>query len=139
MSIAPLEPTKVISVESRGFLLGGAVAATLGVGFVAVRKPGSLFPGEKTTVVTGPDYRGNQTELRFLVRSVAPHDRVAMVDDWVEVGAQALAVRSLVVEQGATFLGVATMVDGSREGVADAIPIIASLANGADLEDGAEG
>jgi len=139
MSVAPLEPTKVISVESRGFLIGGAVSATLGVGFVAVRKPGSLFPGEKATVITEPDYRGNQTELRLLVRSVVPQDRIVMVDDWVEVGAQALAVRSLVEQQGATFLGTATMVDGSREGIADAIPIVASLVNGADLDDGAEG
>jgi adenine phosphoribosyltransferase len=126
-AVAPLEPTKIVGVESRGFLLGGAVAARLGIGFVAVRRPGSLFPGEKVTIVTEPDYRGNRTELRFLVRSVSPDDRVAMVDDWIEVGAQALAVRSLVVEQGATFLGLATMVDGASGTVSDAVPVVCAL------------
>jgi len=37
--------TAVAGVESRGFLLGGAVAMELGVGFVAIRKAGALFPG----------------------------------------------------------------------------------------------
>ena len=138
-ALEPLDPDKIVSVESRGFLLGGAVAAHLGIGFVAVRKPGSLFPGEKVSIVTDPDYRGNSTELRLLVRSVGPGDRVAMVDDWIEVGAQALAVRSLVLAQGASFLGLAAMVDGSREGIAEAVPVICSLVDGESLDDGEDG
>jgi len=125
--LARLGPTKVVAVESRGFLLGGAVAARLGVGFVAVRKPGALFPGEKATVMTGPDYQGNRTELRMLVRSIGEGDRVAMVDDWIEVGAQALAVRELVEERGAEFLGLATMVDEASEAVRDAVPVVVAL------------
>lgn len=132
--LAPLEPTKLVAVESRGFLLGGAVAARLGVGFVAVRKPGALFPGDKATVITEPDYRGNRTELRILTRALGPDDRVAMVDDWIEVGAQALAVRELVESQGAGFLGLATMVDQSRPDVADAVPVLVGLVDGDTLE-----
>jgi len=137
-AIEPFDPTRIVAVESRGFLLGGAVAAQLGVGFVAVRKPGSLFPGEKTTVMTAPDYRGNETELRMLVRSLGPSDRVAMVDDWIEVGAQALAVRELVESQGAIFLGLAVMVDQSHPGVADALPVLISLVDGDSLDDGGD-
>ena len=137
-ALEPLRVSKIVAVESRGFLLGGAVAAQLGVGFVAVRKPGSLFPGEKTTVLTAPDYRGNETELRMLVRSVGVGDRVAMVDDWIEVGAQALAIRELVESRGATFLGLATMVDQSHPGVADALPVLVSLVDGDSLDDGEE-
>lgn len=134
-SLLPLRPTVIVGVEARGFLLGGAVAARLGTGFAAVRKPGSLFPGEKTSVVTDPDYRGNRTELLFLVRSVGVSDRVAMVDDWIEMGAQARAVRKLVESQGASFLGLATMVQQCSEAVADAIPIVASLIDGDTLGD----
>jgi adenine phosphoribosyltransferase len=132
--LEPHGPTKVVAVESRGFLLGGAVAARLGVGFVAVRKPGGLFPGEKATVTTVADYRGNRTELRMLSRSVGPGDRVAMVDDWIEVGAQALAVRELVESTGAAFLGLATMVDQSADAVAEAVPVLASLVDADTLE-----
>jgi len=134
--LAPFEPTKLVAVESRGFLLGGAVAARLGVGLVAVRKPGSLFPGEKATVTTEPDYRGNRTELRMLTRAVGPGDRVAMVDDWIEVGAQALAVRQLVESRGAEFLGLATMVDQASAAVAEAVPVLVGLLDGDTLEDG---
>ena len=42
--------TKVCGVESRGFILGGAVAGVLGTGFVAIRKRGGLFPGPKLEV-----------------------------------------------------------------------------------------
>ena len=47
--------TAVCGIESRGFLLGGAVAVELGVGFVPVRKAGGLFPGAKVTRTTAPD------------------------------------------------------------------------------------
>jgi adenine/guanine phosphoribosyltransferase-like PRPP-binding protein len=39
--------SKVVGIEARGFILGGAVAIDLDRGFVAIRKPGGLFPGEK--------------------------------------------------------------------------------------------
>ncbi len=133
--LEPLEPRSIVAVESRGFLLGGAVAAQLGVGFVAVRKPGAMFPGEKHTVTTAPDYRGNRTELRMLVRSMGDGDRVAMVDDWIEVGAQALAVRELVEARGASFLGLATMVDQASEAVRDAVPVLVSLVDADTLPD----
>ena len=133
--LEPLRPTAIVAVESRGFLLGGAVAAQLGVGFVAVRKPGSSFPGEKASVMTGPDYRGNRTELRMLVRAMGAGDRIAMVDDWIEVGAQALAVRALVEDRGATFLGLATMVDEASEAVREAVPVLAALVDADTLED----
>ena len=134
-ALEPLEPTKVVAVESRGFLLGGAVAAQLGVGFAAVRKAGALFPGEKDVVITAPDYRGKRTELRMLVRSMGAGDRVAMVDDWIEVGAQALAVRELVEARGATFLGLVTMVDQASDAVGEAVPVLAGLVDGESLED----
>lgn len=55
--------TAVIGIEARGFLLAGAVAVELEVGFVAVRKAGALFPGPKVRRTTGVDYRANQHQL----------------------------------------------------------------------------
>ncbi|ALO98999.1 Phosphoribosyltransferase [Streptomyces hygroscopicus subsp. limoneus] len=69
---------------SRGFLLGAAVAVELGVGFFAVRKQEGLFPGEKLTRQTSPDYRRLRHELRIRRASLTPSDRVLMVDDWIE-------------------------------------------------------
>jgi adenine phosphoribosyltransferase len=102
--------TAVCGVESRGFLLGGAVAVELGAGFVAVRK-GGLFPGEKISRETAPDYRGQRHLLRLQRAALRPDDRVLFVDDWIETGSQATAVREMVEECGATWLGCSVVVD----------------------------
>lgn len=101
----------VAGVESRGFLLGGATAVRLGVGFAAVRKADGLFPGAKVTRTAGRDYRGRSHPLRLLRASLRPGDRVLLVDDWVETGSQALAVRELVAACGAELVGLSVIVD----------------------------
>jgi adenine/guanine phosphoribosyltransferase-like PRPP-binding protein len=75
--------THIVGVEARGFLLGGAVAAELGAGFVAVRKPGGLLPGPKARVVASTDYRGIAHQLR-VQRVLRPQDVALLVDDWAE-------------------------------------------------------
>jgi len=102
--------TKVAGVESRGFLLGGAVAVHLGVGFQAVRKQGALFPGAKSYVETAADYSG-QTHALSMQTTLTPDDVVLFVDDWAQKGSQALAVRTLVSPSGATWAGVSILVD----------------------------
>ncbi|OKJ25170.1 phosphoribosyltransferase family protein [Streptomyces sp. CB01580] len=103
--------TGVCGIESRGFLLGGAAALELGVGFIAVRKAAGMFPGEKLVRETEPDYRGIRHSLRIQRASLGPVDRVLFVDDWIETGNQALAVRDLVSSAGAELAGCAVVVD----------------------------
>jgi adenine phosphoribosyltransferase len=103
--------TRVCGVEARGFLLGGAVATRLKVGFVAVRKRDGLFPGPKVEAETEPDYRGLSHLLRLRREDVRKGDRVLMVDDWAERGSQARAVRQMIESCGAEFLGLSVVVD----------------------------
>ena len=56
--------TKVAAVEARGFVFGAAVALRLGVGFVPVRKPGSVHPGPKALHVSAPDWRAARSPTR---------------------------------------------------------------------------
>jgi adenine phosphoribosyltransferase len=102
---------KVCGIEARGFILGAAVASRLGAGFVAVRKSGALFPGPKDRQVAAPDYRGIVHQLEIQQRALQPKDRVLLVDDWAEKGSQAVAAKRLIEQRGATFLGLALMVD----------------------------
>lgn len=102
--------TKVAGIESRGFLLGAPVAVELGVGFVAVRKAAGLLPGPKATADAAPDYRGLAHRLR-MQQILHDDDRVLLVDDWAERGSQALAARALIESSGATFVGLAVIVD----------------------------
>ncbi len=102
--------TKVLGIESRGFLLGGAVAVRLKAGFVAIRKPGGLLPGPKLLTGAQPDYRGLAHELRMQA-VLGPGDVVLLVDDWAERGSQAMASRELTELGGASFAGLSVIVD----------------------------
>jgi adenine phosphoribosyltransferase len=103
--------TKVAGIEARGFILGSGVALELAAGFAAVRKPGSLFPGEKLSRLTPPDYRGVRTELRLQRDSITRGDRVLLVDDWFETGSQALTAGALVEAAGGELIGASVIVD----------------------------
>ncbi len=97
--------TAVAGIESRGFVLGGAAAIHLGVGFIPIRKAGALFPGDKLRLIADRDYRGNSHELPIQRDSVGVGDRVLLVDDWAETGSQACAVQELISRCGAECIG----------------------------------
>ncbi|MGK4578615.1 phosphoribosyltransferase family protein [Kitasatospora sp. HPMI-4] len=103
--------TAVCGIESRGFLLGAAAAVELGVGFVPVRKLEGLFPGDKLSARTEPDYRQRSHTLRLQRSSLGPGDRVLMVDDWIETGSQGITVKRMVEECGGTWIGCSVLVD----------------------------
>jgi adenine phosphoribosyltransferase len=104
-------PEVIIGIESRGFILAPAVALALGVGFAPVRKDGALFPGRLVTQTTEQDYRGNQRTLATRRDFLAPGQRVALIDDWIETGSQAIATKKLVEECGAQLVAVAVIID----------------------------
>lgn len=129
---APLQPTRVAGIESRGFLLGGAVAIEIGAGFQAIRKSGGLFAGPKDTVRADADYRGVSHDLRMRA-TLLPHDRVVLVDDWVERGSQAQAARTLVERAGATWLGVVAMVDDTDQPAREGLGALMALTRSSEL------
>jgi adenine phosphoribosyltransferase len=67
--------TKVAGVEARGFVLGGAMAAHTGAGFVAIRKEEGWLPGDLAEAVTGPDWQGHTHALRMQRDALGPDDR----------------------------------------------------------------
>ena len=126
--------TRVVGIESRGFLLGAATAVTLEVGFVAVRKEAGLFPGPKVTVQAAEDYRGLRHRLRMQA-VLDERDRVLLVDDWAERGSQAAAVRHLVESTGATFAGVSLLVDQLGPAVRTTLGRVTALVGAGELGD----
>ncbi len=126
--------TRVVGIESRGFLLGAAAAVSLGVGFVAVRKADGLFPGATLATEAAEDYRGLRHRLR-MQPVLTPADRVLLVDDWAERGSQAAAAQRLVITAGATFLGVSLLVDQLEPAVRAGLGKVTSLVTAAELGD----
>jgi adenine phosphoribosyltransferase len=102
---------KIVGIESRGFVLGAAVAARLGVGFVAIRKSDGLYPGETVTADTDADYRGRRHTFRLQRAALRDGERVGLVDDWFETGSQGLIARALVEQAGGTYAGASIIVD----------------------------
>jgi len=102
---------KIAGIESRGFVLGAAVAAQLRVGFVAIRKGDGLYPGETLSAFTSADYRGRRHTFRLQRLALGAGERVGLVDDWFETGSQGLIARRLVEQAGASYAGASIIVD----------------------------
>ncbi|MGW7271889.1 phosphoribosyltransferase family protein [Streptomyces sp. NPDC054864] len=128
--------TAVCGIESRGFLLGGAAAVELGVGFVAVRKGEGLLPGDKVERRTDPDYRRILHTLRLQRSALGPADRVLLVDDWIETGSQAATVRSMAEECGATWVGCSVIVDQLRDPMKSPVGTVRGLLDAQELPPG---
>jgi adenine phosphoribosyltransferase len=125
--------TAVCGIESRGFLLGGAAAVELGVGFVPVRKGEGLFPGDKAVRQSDPDYRQLRHTLRLQRSALHPGDRALLVDDWIETGNQATAVRSMAEECGATWVGCSVIVDQLSDPLTNALGTVRGLLDAQEL------
>jgi len=100
--------TKVVGIESRGFILAPSVAVALGAGFVPVRKPGKL-PWNAVRESYGLEYGKDTIEMH--IDAVGPADRVLIVDDVLATGGTAGAAIALTTRQGAVVVGCAFLVE----------------------------
>lgn len=85
--------TKVVGIESRGFVLGAILAARLGAGFVPARKPGKL-PAEKVTEVYFKEYGTDSVEIH--TGAISSDDVVLVHDDLLATGGSIGAAFRLV-------------------------------------------
>ncbi|MFH1104106.1 MAG: adenine phosphoribosyltransferase [Actinomycetota bacterium] len=100
--------TKVVGIESRGFILGPPVAVALGVGFVPVRKFGKL---PWTTVSRTYELEYGSDTLEMHADALGPADRVVVVDDVLATGGTAAATIELVRHTGAAVAGLAVLIE----------------------------
>ncbi len=105
---AGLRIDKVIGLEARGFILGGAIAHQLSVGFVPIRKKGKL-PG--TTI--SQDYKLEYGEAIMEVHddAIEPGEKILLVDDLLATGGTAEAGIKLIERLGAEIIGCAFVID----------------------------
>ena len=85
--------TKVVGLESRGFILGGLIAERLGAGFVPARKPGKL-PGPKVSKTYSLEYGTDTIEIHE--GAIVPGDVVLIHDDLFATGGTMGAAWELV-------------------------------------------
>jgi len=100
--------TRVVSIESRGFLLGAPVALALDAGLVPIRKPGKL-PAARGRVEYALEYGTDALEMHRDAMSRA--DRVLIVDDVLATGGTAEAAAKLVRAHGADVVGFTFLIE----------------------------
>ena len=98
----------VVGIESRGFILGGAVADRIGAGFSPVRKPGKL---PSTTVSESYALEYGSDSLEIHDDAVTQGQRVLIVDDVIATGGTARATAAPVRRLGGTVHGLAFLIE----------------------------
>ena len=98
----------VVSAEARGFVLGAALAAAAGAGFILARKPGKL-PREVSSVEYELEYGLDALEMHS--DAVQGGNRVLVHDDLLATGGTAGALCSLVEQAGGVVAGCAFVIE----------------------------
>ena len=103
--------TKVVGIESRGFILGGALAARLGAGFVMARKPGKL-PAETIEETYAKEYGTDCIQIHK--DAIDENDVVLLHDDLLATGGTMAATHRLVQKCNPkqTFINIVIELEG---------------------------
>ena len=99
---------RIAGIEARGFILGGAVAHQLSIGFIAVRKKGKL-PWQTISVEYELEYGTDELEIH--IDSIEKGDRILIIDDLIATGGTAIAPTQLVRDAGGEVVGASFIVD----------------------------
>jgi adenine phosphoribosyltransferase len=109
-------PDKIAGIDARGFILGGAVAYELGIGFVPIRKKGKL-PWQCEAVAYALEYGEAIVEMH--VDAIQPGERVVIVDDLLATGGTAAAASQLIRQLGGELADILFLIElsflGGRE------------------------
>lgn len=100
--------TKVVGIESRGFILGGLLADRLGCGFVPVRKKGKL-PAATISESYVLEYGTDQIEIH--ADAIVPGDVVLLHDDLLATGGTAKAACNLIERLGGKIAQISFIID----------------------------
>jgi adenine phosphoribosyltransferase len=98
----------VVGIESRGFILGAAVAERIGAGFIPVRKPGKL-PAKAIKETYDLEYGKDSLEIH--ADAIEKGQRVLIVDDVLATGGTASAATELVRKLGGELHGLAFLIE----------------------------
>jgi len=100
--------SKIVGIESRGFIFGSPLAYRLNAGFVPVRKPGKL-PADVYEVKYNLEYGSNSLAIHR--DAIVPGERVLVVDDLLATGGTAAATVHLIRQLGGEIVDVAFLVE----------------------------
>ena len=103
-----LNVTKVVGIESRGFIFGSMLAEKLNAGFIPIRKPGKL-PAETESQSYALEY-GNDT-IQIHKDAIKIGERVLLHDDLLATGGTALAAAQLIEKLGGEVVQISFVIE----------------------------
>lgn len=102
-------PSHIVGLESRGFVVGAAIAYAMELPFVMVRKKGAKYPGKLFEETYQLEYGSDTLTLQ---EGILGHvSRCIITDDLVATGGSALATKRLIEKTGARVLGIVAPVN----------------------------
>ncbi|HPP67067.1 MAG TPA: adenine phosphoribosyltransferase [bacterium] len=104
----PEKTTKIVAIESRGFIFGGAVAYKKNLGFVPIRKFGKL-PGKTIKYTYCLEYGEDTIEIP--ADSFDKNEEVVLIDDLLATGGTAAAACSLIEQAGAKVKKILFLIE----------------------------
>jgi adenine phosphoribosyltransferase len=100
--------TKVVGIESRGFIFGGAIAQKINAGFVPVRKPGKL---PSTVICESYELEYGTDIIEIHNDAIEPGDKVLMHDDLLATGGTMEAACKLVEKLGGEIIQISFLIE----------------------------
>jgi adenine phosphoribosyltransferase len=117
-ALKDLKIDKVAGLEARGFIMGGAVAQSLGVGFIPIRKKGKL-PGK--TIAQDYQLEYGTATLELHEDALEAGESVLLLDDLIATGGTAEAGIKLIEALGGVVVQSTFIIDLPELGGADKI------------------
>ncbi len=105
---AGMQIDKVVGLEARGFILGGAIAHQLTVGFVPIRKKGKL-PGAVISEAYTLEY--GEAVMEIHDDAIKAGERILVVDDLLATGGTAAAGIKLIERLGGEIISTSFIID----------------------------
>ncbi|CAI8265272.1 Adenine phosphoribosyltransferase [Prochlorococcus marinus str. MIT 1313] len=115
-----LKPDLIVGIESRGFIVGTALATNRKIGFVPVRKPGKL-PGDVLGIDYSLEYGSDRLEIH--ADALQGHPRVLLVDDLLATGGTARATVELIEKAGGDLVGCGFVIELAALGGRQQLPV----------------
>ncbi len=103
-----LKIDKIVGIESRGFIIGAALADRLGLGFVPIRKKGKL---PAATISEEYELEYGKDKIEMHLDALLPGEKVLLVDDLIATGGTAIAACNLIKKAGAVVAECCFVVD----------------------------
>ncbi len=100
--------TKVVAIESRGFIFGSLLAHKLNAGFIPIRKPNKL-PAEKLSQEYALEYGTDKIEIHK--DAISPNDNVLLHDDLLATGGTMLAACKLIENLGGNIKQISFLIE----------------------------